>query len=224
MILFQNRVGRKIVMSLTGLAMVIFVIIHLLGNASLFSGPDGINAYGKLLHSLGAFLWLIRLIMLTALCLHILFGIHLTLENRAAKPQRYAVRKDLSSTFAGRNMIWTGLLIASYLLYHLLHFTLEVIYPGLAAYQNPDAAGRPDIFMMVVLSFRNISVAGLYVLAMGALALHLSHGIQSMFQTLGLNNERTLPAVIKIGTIAAVVLFLGYISIPVSIVAGLVGR
>ncbi len=222
--LLQNMVGRKIVMSVTGLAMVIFVIIHLLGNTSLFSGPDGINAYGKLLHSLGAFLWLVRLTMLSTLCLHIFFGIHLTLENRAAKPQRYAVRKDLSATLAGRNMIWTGLLIAIYLVYHLLHFTLEIIYPGLSAYQNPDAAGRPDIFMMVVLSFRNISIASLYVLAMGALTLHLSHGIQSMFQTLGLNNEKTLPAVIKIGTIAAMIIFLGYISIPVSIFAGLVGR
>ncbi len=222
--LLQNRVGRKIVMSVTGLAMVIFVIIHLLGNASLFYGPDGINAYAKLLHSLGAFLWLIRLIMLAALCLHIFFGIHLTLENHAAKPQRYAVRKDLSATFAGRNMIWTGLLIAFYLVYHLLHFTLDGIYPGLSAYRNPDAVGRPDIFMMVVHSFRNIFVTGLYVFAMGALTLHLSHGIQSMFQTLGLNNEKTLPAIMKIGTIAALALFLAYVSIPVIIFAGLVGR
>jgi succinate dehydrogenase / fumarate reductase cytochrome b subunit len=222
--LLQNRVSRKIVMSVTGLAMIIFVMIHLLGNASLFSGPNGINAYAKLLHSLGAFLWVVRLIMLAALCLHIFFGILLTFENRAAKPERYAIRKDLSTTLAGRNMIWTGLLIAIYLVYHLLHFTLEVIYPGLSAYRNPDAAGRPDIFMMVVRSFRNISAAGLYVFAMGALTLHLSHGIQSMFQTLGLNNETTLPAMIKIGTIAAVILFLGYISIPVSIFAGLVGR
>ena len=222
--LLQNRVGRKIVMSVSGLAMVIFVIIHLIGNASLFHGQERINAYAKLRHSLGAILWLIRLTMLTALCLHIFFGIHLTLENRAAKPQRYAVRKDLSATLTGRSMIWTGLLVAIYLLYHLLHFTLQVISPGLSAYRNPDASGRPDIFMMVVHSFRNISVAGLYVFAMGALTLHLSHGIQSMFQTLGLNNEKTLPVIMKIGTIAAVVLFLGYISIPVSIFAGLVGR
>lgn len=224
MILLQNRVGRKIVMSVTGFAMVMFVIIHLLGNVSLFSGPGGINAYAKLLQSLGPFLWTVRLAMLIAVCLHILFAVLLTLENRAAKPQQYAVRNDLSATFAGRNMIWTGLLIAIYLVYHLLHFTLTVIYPELSAYRNPDAAGRPDIFRMVVLNFRNISVAGLYVLAMAALGLHLSHGLQSMFQTLGLNSERTLPVIIKIGTIGALILFLGYISIPASVVSGLVGR
>lgn len=176
MMLLQNRVGRKIVMSVTGFAMVIFVVIHLLGNASMFSGPDGINAYAKLLHSLGAFLWTVRLGMLIALCLHIFFGILLTLENRSAKPERYAVRNDISATFAGRNMIWTGLLIAMYLVCHLLHFTLAVIYPELSAYRNADAAGRPDIFRMVILNFRSISVAGLYVLAMAALGLHLSHG------------------------------------------------
>jgi len=225
MMLLQNRVGRKVGMSVTGFGMIIFVVIHLLGNASiLFSGPDGINSYAKLLHSLGAFLWAVRLAMLILLCLHVFFGILLTLENRAAKPERYAVRNDLSATFAGRNMIWTGLLVAFYLVYHLLHFTLPVIHPELSAYRNADAAGRPDIFKMVILNFRSISVAGLYVLAMAALGLHLSHGLQSMVQTLGLNNERTLPIIIKVGTIAAAVLFLGYISIPVSVFAGLVGR
>jgi succinate dehydrogenase / fumarate reductase cytochrome b subunit len=217
-------VGRKIVMSVTGLIMVLFVIIHLLGNTSVFSGPDGINAYAVFLHSMGPFIWVVRVLMALIVCLHIFFGIQLTLENRAAKPDNYAVKKNLSATFAGRNMIWTGLLIGLYLVYHLLHFTLHVISPDHSAGSNVDAMGRPDVFMMVVYGFRNVFVTAVYLFAMAGLALHLSHGIQSLVQTLGLNNEQTLPVVTKIGIVIAIMLFLGYGSIPVSILAGAVGR
>jgi succinate dehydrogenase / fumarate reductase, cytochrome b subunit len=224
MIVLQSMVCRKIVMSATGLFMIFFVIIHLLGNMSLFNGPDGINAYAAMLQSLGPFIWLVRLAMFSVLCLHLFFGIRLTLENRSAKPQTYAVRKNISASFAGRNMIWTGLLIALYLIYHLLHFTLHVISPELSASKNLDAMGRPDVFMMVVFSFRKALIVVLYLSAMAALALHLAHGIQSMVQTLGLNNEKTLPVMAKIGIAAALILFLGYAAIPAGIISGMVGR
>ncbi len=217
-------VGRKIVMSITGLALVSFVFIHLLGNISLFSGPDGINAYAKMLHSLGPFLWAVRLIMAVALGLHVIFGIQLTLENRAARAGKYAATKHLSATVAGKNMIWTGLLIALYLGYHLLHFTAQVIMPEFSASRHLDALGRPDVFSMVMHSFRNIGISVAYVMAMAALGLHLSHGLQSMFQTLGLNNERTQPAVVTIGAAAALALFLGYAAIPAGIISNVIGR
>jgi succinate dehydrogenase / fumarate reductase cytochrome b subunit len=224
MMVLQSMVGRKIVMSATGLFMIFFVIIHLLGNMSLFNGPDGINAYAAMLQSLGPFIWLVRLAMFSVLCLHLFFGIRLTLENRSAKPQTYAVRKNLSASFAGRNMIWTGLIIAAYLVYHLLHFTLRVIAPEFSASQNHDVMGRPDVFSMVVHSFRSALVSAVYVMAMVAVALHLSHGIQSMVQTLGLNNEKTLPVMAKIGIASALILFLGYAAIPAGIISGMVGR
>jgi len=222
--LINNMVGRKIVMSVTGLAMIFFVIIHLLGNTSMFRGPDSINAYADILHSFGPFIWMLRIFMFSALCLHAFFGIQLALENRTANPQKYAVRKNLSASFAGKNMIWTGLIIAAYLVYHLLHFTVQVIAPEFSASQNHDAMGRPDVFSMVVHSFRNIVVSGIYVVAMAAVGLHLSHGMQSMVQTLGLNNEKTLPVMAKIGIAAALILFLGYAAIPASIISGMVGR
>ena len=222
--LINNMVGRKIIMAITGLAMSFYVVVHLLGNISLFSGPDGINAYAKMLHSLGPLLWVVRLIMAAALGLHMFFGIQLTLENRTSKTMKYAINKHISATVAGKNMIWTGLLISLYLGYHLLHFTVQVISPEFSASRNLDALGRPDVFSMVVYNFQNSVVSVIYIVAMAAIGLHLSHGLQSMFQTFGLNNERTLPAMVRIGTAAALVLFLGYIAIPVGIISRLAGR
>ena len=224
MTFIKNMVGRKIVMSITGLAMIFFVTLHLLGNISFFSGPDGINAYAKIIQSLGPFRWVFRVILAAVLGLHMVFGIQFTLENRTSGVQKYAVNKHLSATAAGKNMIWTGLLIALYLGYHLLHFTVQVITPEFSAIRNLDALGRPDVFSMVVRSFRNIFVSVVYVMAMAAVGLHLSHGLQSMVQTLGLNSERTLPVMVKVGAAAALALFLGYVAIPAGIMSGLVGR
>jgi succinate dehydrogenase / fumarate reductase cytochrome b subunit len=145
----------------------------------------------------------------------------LTLENDKAKPRGYAVKKNLSATFAGKNMIWTGSIIGVFLVYHLLHFTVQVTNPEISAGRNLDAAGRPDVFHMLVLSFQRAFIASIYVGAMIALALHLVHGIQSFFQTLGLNNDRTFPVIIKSGTFAAVIIFLGYIAIPIIILVGI---
>jgi len=217
-------VGRKIIMAITGLAMSFYVLTHLLGNMSFFSGPDGINAYAKMLHSLGPLLWVVRLSMVAALGLHMAFGILLTLENRTSRAQPYAVKKHLSATAAGKNMIWTGLLIGLYLCYHLLHFTVQVIAPEFSASRNLDSLGRPDVFSMIMQSFRNTVVSVVYVVSMAAVGLHLSHGLQSMVQTFGLNNERTLQAMVKIGAAAALVLFLGYAAIPVGIISRLAGR
>jgi succinate dehydrogenase / fumarate reductase cytochrome b subunit len=217
-------VGRKIIMSITGLAMIFFVSLHLLGNMTFFSGPDGINAYAKIIQSLGPLRWVFRVILAAVLGLHMVFGIQLTLENRTSGVHKYAVNKHLSATVAGKNMIWTGLLIALYLGYHLLHFTVQVITPEFSAIRNLDALGRPDVFSMVVHGFRNAFVSAVYVMAMAAVGLHLSHGLQSVVQTLGLNSERTLPVMVKVGAAAALALFLGYVAIPAGIMSGLVGR
>jgi succinate dehydrogenase / fumarate reductase cytochrome b subunit len=217
----KSSVGRKMVMSITGLMMVLFVVVHLLGNSSVFVGPDGINVYATKLHGLGPFVWMFRLVMLTMFSLHVFYGIQLTLENDKAKPQGYAVKKSLQTTFAAKNMIWTGVLIAAFLIYHLLHFTFQVISPEIAASRNMDAMGRPDVFRMVLSGFQQFTISLMYVGAMVALAFHLTHGIQSFFQTLGLNNDRTRPVITKAGTIAAIILSLGYVSIPIIIFLGI---
>jgi succinate dehydrogenase / fumarate reductase cytochrome b subunit len=219
MLLPASTVGRKILMAITGQMMILFVVIHVLGNTTIYFGT--LNAYAAALHALPFLLWATRLFMFSMLCLHVWLGIVITLENRKAKPQTYSVTNHLSATFAGKNMIWTGTMIAAFLVYHLLHFTVQVLMPQSSALRNPDALGRPDVFMMVVQSFRQASIAAVYVLSVAALLLHLMHGIQSSFQTWGTNNERTMPFVRGGGTLAAVLLFLGYAAIPVVIVAGM---
>ncbi len=206
-------------MTISGQLMVLFVIVHVLGNSTIY--VSWLNAYAAGLHAFPPFLWTIRLLMIAAVLLHIYLGIVVTLENRASKPRAYAVTNHVSATFAGRNMIWSGALIFSFLIYHLLQFTFQVIDPAIAAVRNLDAAGRPDVLSMVVQSFRHTSIALLYAVSLTALLLHLVHGIQSSFQTWGLNNDRSLAIVIKAGTITAVALFAGYVAIPLVIVVGM---
>jgi succinate dehydrogenase / fumarate reductase, cytochrome b subunit len=216
---WESSVGRKVLISITGAMMVIFVVFHALGNSTIYF--HWINAYSEHLHALPALIWLYRVFMLVVLLVHVFFGIQLTLENKDAKPLAYVCKRNLRATFASKNMIWTGTIIAIYLVYHLLHFTLQVINTEFSASQHADALGRPDVYEMVVRNFQNFFISLIYIFAMTALALHLTHGIQSLFQTFGLNTEKTLPVIIKVGAIAAIILSLGYISIPVLVLTGI---
>ncbi len=219
--LFSDSIGRKVVMAITGLVMVLFVVAHLLGNFSIFAGPNGINAYAEKLHALGALVWVERVVMLAAVILHIVLGLTVTLENSSAKPTAYAVTRRLRATFGGRTMIWTGLILLLFIGYHLLQFTIRVT-PDVIL-QN-DAQNRFDVFAMVVHSFRLAPIALVYVVGMIALFLHLSHGIQSSFQTLGLSNAKLLPAYGRWGRVVSVIFLIGFGSIPVLILAGFVAK
>ena len=220
MLLPTSSVGRKLVMAATGQLIFLFVIVHVLGNATIYFGL--LNAYAAHLKALPPLLWSFRLGLIILFAFHIFYGIVLTLENNAAKPQSYVFRNDLSATVAGRNMIWTGAVIGSFLIYHLLHFTIQVTNPSVAAARHLDSLGRPDVFTMVVKSFQNFGIAFVYLLSMTALWLHLSHGIQSSFQTWGLTSDNSLPIIKRVGAIAAVILFIAYIAVPVVIATGIV--
>jgi succinate dehydrogenase / fumarate reductase cytochrome b subunit len=198
--------------------------LHLLGNTAFFYGSASMNSYAETLQGLGPLIWLLRLFMLIVLSLHIFSGISLTLENRHAKAGSYSITERRRSTFAARNMIWTGLLIAFFVITHLLHFTFPVISPEIFAGNNFDTMSRPDVFRMIALGFRDPAIVGLYILALAGLGLHLTHGIQSLFQSLGLNNEKTEQVIIQAGMILAALLFLGFISIPAAIFAGILGQ
>lgn len=220
--LLTNTVGRKILMAVTGLLLIAFVTVHLIGNLSVFAGPDSINAYAKALHDLGPLVWLFRLGMLLLFAVHITFGIQLYLENKAATPDSYAIEKTLVTTFSAKTMIFTGLIILAFLLYHLLHFTVQVLYPETSAFNNLDALGRPDVHFMMIQSFQKAFVSILYIVAMGALLLHLAHGISSWVQTLGWSTGPSQDKVISIGKILAIVYGLAYIAIPLFILARIV--
>lgn len=218
--LIKSSVGKKLIMAITGQLMFLFIVFHLIGNTSLYF--SWINTYAKHLHDLWPLVWIVRLVMITLLSLHLVFGIQLTLENRSAKPDAYAIKKSLRATFASKNMIWTGLIIAGFLLYHLLHFTFQVVHPEMSAKLNTDVMGLPDLFSMIVFGFQNFFILSLYIASLIALTLHLVHGLQSSFQTMGLNTDQTQPVIAKAGVIASLILLIGYASIPVVIFIGIV--
>lgn len=219
--LFSDSIGRKAVVAVTGLFMVLFIVTHLLGNSTIFAGPDGINAYAEKLHSLGPFVLVFRAFMAVMLVLHVIFAILLTLENRAANPGKYAVKKMLKATFAGETMIWTGLLLLAFIVYHLLQFTLRIT-PDIVL--GNDAKNRVDVFTMVFSSLRITPIALAYVAAMVVLFLHLSHGIQSVFQTFGLSNDKTMPQFGAFGKVLSALFLVGYSAIPVLILAGILAK
>ncbi len=221
--LLSDSIGRKVVMAITGLLMVLFVVGHLLGNLSIFAGADGINAYAAKLHAMPAVVWATRIVMLTAVLFHLVISIQITLENNAANPSKYAVDRHLRATFASKNMIWTGLLLGAFIIFHLFHFTVRSI-PGMEIVQQQDALGRFDVFAMVAAAFGKIVTAVVYIVAMVSLYLHLSHGVQSTFQSLGLNNAKTMPGFVKFGGVLSVIFLLGYGAIPVALLFGLLGR
>ncbi|MBK5274026.1 MAG: succinate dehydrogenase cytochrome b subunit [Desulfuromonadales bacterium] len=220
---FKSSIGRKILMAITGQCMVLFAVIHLLGNSSIFGWlPGGINAYAHHLHSLPAPIIIgFRLGLLLFVVVHICYGIQLTIENRGGRPQQYAVKSVQKATFASENMIWTGVLLMAFILYHLAHFTFQIINPETAALKNMvpglDNHVVPNVLGMVLSAFQNIGVTLIYAGAMLILFLHLSHGIQSFFQTMGWSSDKTQPFITKAGTLAALALFLGYAAVPLTI-------
>lgn len=213
----SSTVGRKILMAITGFLLILFLCVHLLGNSFIYFNL--INAYGQKLHSVPPVVWAARIGMVILFAVHIFFGITLTLENNAARPQAYTVKKSLRATFAGKTMIWTGLVIAAFLIYHILHFAMKVTNPDIS--HDLDELERDDVFKMIVFSFQNVLIAGVYIIALISVFLHLFHGIQSFVQTFGLNSDASIPVVEKTGKGIAFILFLGYLSIPVAVVLGI---
>ncbi len=185
--LLQSSIGRKLIMAVTGLLLLGFLVVHLLGNLYVFQGPEPLNAYAAWLKD-NPLLWPARLGLLATFCVHIWVGISLARENRAARPVRYRDGLTLpASTWASRSMIFTGLLVFAFVILHLAHFTWGWILPE--AYAQVDTQGRHDVYGMVVAGFATPWIAGLYVSAMGILAVHLTHAGQSFLQTLGVRYE-----------------------------------
>ena len=218
--LLASPIGRKWIVAITGIVLVLFVIGHLVGNFSIFLGPDSMNSYAHLLQNLGELLWLVRGILLVCVVLHIWFTITLWRENLAARPQKYAVKNDLGTTVYARLMRLSGLTVLAFVIYHLAQFTWEAFNPEYKTWV--DARGYHDVYRMVVTAFSCPFVSGFYILAVGLLAMHLSHGIASLFQTLGLTTAKLRPLFARGGLILAWIIFLGFASIPASVLLGFV--
>jgi succinate dehydrogenase / fumarate reductase, cytochrome b subunit len=220
---FGSSLGKKYLMAGTGFILFGFVVGHLAGNLQVFAGPEALNRYGAFLHGSAELLWLVRLFLLATIGVHLWSSIRLSLENRAARPVGYAEYRPVGATLASRTMLETGIVVAVFVIYHLLHYTVQVQSLNLTG-QNfvtfEDPYKRHDVFRMVVVGFRNPFVSLFYLLGVGLLCFHLSHGASSMFQSLGWKNDNYRPFLDKVARVVAVLIFLGYASIPVAILAG----
>ena len=219
----RSTIGAKTVMALTGLALFLFVVGHLVGNLQIFVGRQAINDYADFLKNSGPLLWTARLGLLMLLVAHVDSALRVTARSRAARPIPYQVNQPKRSTYASRNMLMTGLILLAYVVFHLLHFTLGVIQPdAYALVEQVKEHSRADVYGMMIAGFRNPWIVLAYVLAQGLLALHLSHGLSSAVQSLGVTHPRLRWLKGSFGMFVAILIFVGYVSIPVSVLLGIV--
>jgi succinate dehydrogenase / fumarate reductase cytochrome b subunit len=223
----RTSVGSKYVMALTGLALILFVIAHMIGNLLIFRGREALNSYAHALETSPVLLWTARSGLLAVFVLHIVLGIRLTRQNTAARPVRYVCEDTVQANWASRHMLLTGLVILAFVIYHLLHFTFGVIDPAdfksrLDLYRVPDdpKAVYHNVAEMVVLGFSQPLISLSYVVAQVFLGLHLWHGAGSWFQSLGLNHPRYAPLLRGFGAAVATVVVAGNCSICLSILLG----
>ena len=214
-------------MASTGLLLFLFVVGHLIGNLQVFLGPESINRYGAFLQSLQELLWPVRAVMLTLVTLHFWSASRLTLENRAARPVPYTTWNPTVASYASRTMFLGGLVIATFIVYHLLHYTALVKVGGAdfseaAGFKYTLKSGTEvhNIFKMLIVGFNVKWVSCFYILSIFLLSVHLSHGVKAMFQSLGLKSKGYDKAIGCFAPAIATFIFLGYSSIPVAIMLG----
>ena len=212
---WQSTNGKKVVMAVTGAMMFAFVTGHMLGNLQVFEDPEKINAYGHFLHNLGEVLWIERGVMLLAIALHITATVQLALRSKAARPVGYSRKEAINSSYASRTMYWSGPIVLAFIIFHLLQFTAGYIHP-----QSRFIEG--DVYHNVVAGFQVWWVSVWYIFAVSLLGVHLSHGLWSMFQSVGLGHPRLTPLLKKAAIAIATVIVLGYIAIPISVLLGIV--
>jgi succinate dehydrogenase / fumarate reductase, cytochrome b subunit len=219
---YRSTIGKKIIMAVTGLIGIGYLILHLAGNLQVFVSQDKIKSYGALLHGpLAEVTWLIRIVLIVAVVLHVLMAYQLTMRSRAARPIGYEHKEPQVATLASRTMKWGGVLLLVFIVVHLLHFTNEIIDPG-GWRGMTDSQGHRDIYGNIIASFHVWWVAAFYVVAMIALGLHLYHGAWSSIRTLGYAKSSAHPLQRRIALGLAILLWIGFTSIPLGVIAGII--
>jgi len=207
-------------MAITGMILFGYVLGHMIGNLQIFSpDPDQINRYAAFLHSSAniAPLWAIRSILFAAVVLHIVAAIQLTKLKSDARPVGYIKKKDVPASYAARTMIWSGPIIAAFVIFHVLHLTVGAVMP-----LREVGVGQPDVRYNVISGFQNPAVSLFYILAMALLCIHLYHGLWSMLQSLGWVSARRSEAIKKGAAGFAILVCLGFAAVPIAVMAGLV--
>lgn len=201
-------------MAASGFVLFGFVVVHALGNLQVYMGATRLNAYAELLRAMPVLLWATRLVLILAVGTHAFLGIRLAREDAASRPVRYATRTRFRATSSSRTMLWSGLLIFAFVVYHLLHLTVGVAHPSF----EPG-----NVYHNVIVGLRVVPASMAYVVAMVALGVHLNHGLWSMLQSVGASPPGLTMLLRRTATLIATLIVLANMSIPAAILAGLVG-
>ena len=214
--LYQTTIGKKAIMAISGLVLVGFVIGHLAGNLQLYAGPEAINSYAALLHSMPGALWAARIVLLIAVGAHITTAVQLGKRNVDARPPSGGYRKRVSqkTSYAARTMYWSGPILLLYIVYHLAHLTL--------GYAPGYEFSPTHVYNNVVYGFMNPFVSVVYIAGNLALAFHLYHGVWSMLQTLGAAHPRYDSMKKRGAQVLGLVIALGNVSFPIAVMTGVV--
>lgn len=236
--LFRTTIGRKFLMAVSGVVLIVFIIGHLVGNLQIFEGPDRLNGYAYFLHDLGPTLWVWRILLIICAVVHIWAATVLAIEDRRARGAvPYRMNRWLEATFASRYMRWTGYVVLAFIIYHLAQFTFGAVqtstYKGrLPAYTMTSdykvlgltavKAGTRvlDVRSMVIRGFEPLPVALFYIVAVGLLSLHLMHGGESLFQTFGWRDDRWSRFLRVVVALLCIAYFLGNLAIPGAVIMG----
>ena len=210
-----STIGAKAVMAVTGIVLFGYVIGHLLGNLQIFlpNAKEDLRNYAAMLHRYPALLWSVRIFLLIMLGLHIWSYIALGTRKLKARPIKYAKKRAVGSSLASRTMYWSGPFIAAYVVYHILHLTTGTAHPDFL---------EGDPYDNVVFGFRSYAVSTVYIIAIILLCMHLYHGLWSWLQSLGLHHPRYSVFLRRVAAVIAILIAVGYISIPVAVLTGLV--
>jgi succinate dehydrogenase / fumarate reductase cytochrome b subunit len=218
---WRSSIGKKWLVASTGLALLGFVAGHLAGNLQMFAGPEKINAYAEFLHSNQKPLWVARIGLLAAVGLHIAATVTLVIQNKIARPYAYQLERNVQSKLSTRTMAYSGLTVLSFIVFHLLHYTLRLTDPRFKlASDGGLLESTHDVYNMVVLGFQSPLVSAFYLVSVGLLSLHLSHGIASAVQTFGLESKRSAQKIRQTGYLLSAAVFVGYASIPAAVLMG----
>ena len=210
-------------MAISGLILAGFVFVHMLGNLQAFLGQEALNAYAYKLQSIPAVLWGFRFVLLAATITHVLTAISLVRENKAARPVPNGDEKFYQATVASRTMGFSGALLFGFIVFHVLHFTVRITHPEYQEMHYHLAKADKDVhdvFKMIIAGFSKKWISALYIVCMAFLCLHLSHGVSSIFQTLGIRNETWRTRLDNIAVAYGWVVFIGFISVPVAVLTG----
>ena len=210
---FDAPIGKKVVMAVTGAILFGFVLGHMAGNLQVFLGREAFDHYAVLLRTIPELLWGVRILLLVSVILHIVAAVQLTAIQNKARPVGYEKKKAVESTYAARTMMWSGPIVAAFLVYHLLHLTFGTVHPSFQ---------EGHVYDNVIAGFRVVPVSIAYIVSMVLLGMHLNHGVWSMFQSLGVSNPRYSAGLRRLANIFSILVTAGFISVPLAVMTGIV--